>query len=88
MAEDEFASHRAQVVRRLNLADDYELSEMDRDRVREVTRGNRSARFDHPRAGELAERLTAALRDAEGDSSPEQVQELKALVDEHLLGSF
>ena len=86
--EDEFASHRAEIKRLLDLADDYKLSKTDRDRIREVTRGNPSMGFEHPRGGELAERLTAALRAAEADSSPEQVQELKALIDERLAGSF
>jgi hypothetical protein len=77
---------REQVEALLRLVDEY-LSEMDRDRVREVVEGRSVAKFDDPRGGEFASRLVERLKEAQRDC-PERVHELKALIDEHLRVSF
>jgi hypothetical protein len=85
---DEFASHREQVESLLRLADEYELSELDRDRVREAIDGTEVGNFSDPRAGQLAMRLRTALEDAEHELSAEQVEELRAIIRERLPTQF
>jgi hypothetical protein len=70
VASEEFASHRAQIERLLELADEYELSGMDRDKLPHAADDKPVARFDDERARGLAKRLAASLKDAEPSSRP------------------
>jgi hypothetical protein len=84
---EDFEPFRKQVERLLDLVDEYGLSEKDRDKIHEATKGRPPARFDDGRAGDLAQRLSALLDEAEIDV-PDQAQELRALVAERLRVSF
>jgi hypothetical protein len=85
---DEFASHREQVESLLRLVDEYGLSELDRDRIYETTRGQPVARFEDHRAQAFADRLGGLLETAERELPSDQVVELRRLIGERLRGSF
>jgi hypothetical protein len=87
MAADDLESYRQQVERLLGLADDYELSELDRDRVWEATRGTVIAGFDDPQALRIAEGLRDQLATAEREQ-PDHVDELRDRIAERLRVSF
>jgi hypothetical protein len=53
---EEFASHRAQIERLLELADEYDLSGMDRDKLRHAADDKPVAHFDDERARGLADK--------------------------------
>jgi hypothetical protein len=59
VAREEFASHRAQIERLLELADEYDLSGMDRDKLRHAADDKPVEHFDDERARGLAKRLAA-----------------------------
>lgn len=80
---DEFEPYLQQVERLIGLAEDYELSELDRDRVFEATRGSVIAGFDDPSALRVAEGLRNQLADAEREH-PDRVDELRELIHQRL----
>lgn len=88
MAREEFAGHRAQIERLLELAGEYDLSGMDRDKLRHAADDKPVAHFDDERARGLAKRLAASLRDAERELPTEEVRELTRLIDERLRITF
>ena len=87
MAADDLESYRQQVERLLGLADDYELSELDRDRIWEATRGAVIAGSDDANALRIAGGLRDQLADAEREH-PDRVDELRELIRKRLRGAF
>jgi hypothetical protein len=64
MPNETFESHKAQLARLLELADDYK-SERDRDKARRWLTTLPVARFDDVRARRLAERVAESLGEAQ-----------------------